>query len=55
MADDKILITIASLMDCIRAMQRGDELRAKEKLAEADASLMQAADQRQRERLVALF
>lgn len=53
--EDKLLLTIATLMDSVRAMQRGDTLRAQQKLAEADATLMEAADQREKERIAALF
>lgn len=53
--EDKLLLTIATLMDSVRAMQLGDMMRAKEKLAEADTTLMEAADQREKERVVALF
>ena len=53
--DDKLLLTIAALMDSIRAMQRGDSLRAEQKLAEADTTIMEAADQREKERLISLF
>jgi uncharacterized membrane protein (DUF106 family) len=55
MGTDKLLYTVAALMDAVRAMQRQNDIRAMEKLEEAERLLMQAAKELPKERIAALF